>query len=69
MHDETPLRIAIDKAWSIFLATRSDVDAADQRRSTLERHLKEKWLAGQNDPEELTCFGLSYLARLGPEYW
>ena len=69
MNDPTTLRLAVDRAWAIFLATRSDVDAADQRRCTLERHLKKKWLAGETDPEELTCCGLSYLARLSPEYW
>ena len=68
MDDET-LRVAVDRAWTVYLATRSDVDAADQRRCTLERYLNEKWQAGESDPEELTCYGLSYLARLGSEGW
>ena len=65
--DEVPLRIAVDRAWTIYLTTRSDVDPADQRRCMLERYLSEKWHAGENDPEELTCYGLSYLNRLDTE--
>jgi hypothetical protein len=67
--DDVPLRIAVNRAWTIYLATRSDVDEADQRRCTLERYLNEKWRSGENDPEELTCCGLSYLARQGSESW
>ena len=64
MVDEAPLRKAIDAAWSVYLATHSDVDAADGRRCLLERHLHRKWEACESDAEELTCFGLAYLERL-----
>ena len=67
MDDE--LRTAVDRAWTVHLATNGDVDAADQRRCSLERYLNGKWQAGEHDPEELTCCGLSYLARLGSESW
>ena len=67
MDDE--LRTAVDRAWTVHLATNSDIDAADQRRCLLERYLSGKWQAGENDPEELTCCGLSYLARLGSKSW
>jgi hypothetical protein len=69
MHDEGALRTAVDRTWSIYLAMSSDVDAADQRRCSLERYLKARWQAGESDPEELTCYGLSYLARVGAESW
>ena len=29
----------------------------------LERHLQQRWKAGECDPEELTCSGLAYLER------
>jgi len=45
------------------------MSTADQRRCSLERYLSGKWQAGESDPEELTCCGLSYLARLGSESW
>jgi len=64
MVDEAPLRKAVDTAWSIYLATHSDVDAADGRRCLLERHLQSRWEACENDSEELACFGLAYLERL-----
>jgi hypothetical protein len=69
MGDEFPLRIAVDRAWTVHLATHNDVDAADHRRCSLERDLNGKWQAGESDPEALTCHGLSYLARLGSESW
>jgi hypothetical protein len=69
MDDECPLKNALDIAWAVHLATHSEDDAADPRRCSLERYLNGKWHAGEIDPEELTCCGLSYLARLGPENW
>jgi hypothetical protein len=66
MDDESPPRVASDRAWTIYLAARADVDAADHRRCTLERYLHGRWQAGESDPEELTCSGLSHLWRLRP---
>jgi hypothetical protein len=69
MEDEFPLKTAIDRAWNVHLATNNDVDAADQRRCSLERYLIGKWQGGENDPEELTCHGLAFLNRLASEGW
>ena len=69
MDDKCSLQIAVERAWSVHLAVHNDVDAADQRRCSLERYLSEKWHAGESDPEQRTCYGLSYLARLAPESW
>ena len=69
MDDKFPLRVAVDQAWTVHLATHTDIDAADPRRCSLERYLSERWEAGESDPEELTCRGLSYLARLRSESW
>jgi hypothetical protein len=60
---------AVDRAWTVHLATHKDIDANDPRRCSLERYLGERWLAGESDPDELTCYGLSYLARLRAESW
>ncbi|MDB5517808.1 MAG: hypothetical protein JWQ17_4566 [Tardiphaga sp.] len=64
MVDEVPLRKAVDTAWTVYLATHRDVDAADGRRCLLERHLQGRSKASQSETEELTCFGLTYLDRL-----
>jgi hypothetical protein len=32
MDDESPPRVAADRAWTIYLAAHADVDAADHRR-------------------------------------
>jgi hypothetical protein len=62
MDDKFPLKVAVDRAWTVHLATHTDVDAADPRRCSLERYLSERW-------DDLTCYGLSYLARLKSENW
>ena len=67
MVDESPLKIAVDRAWAVHRATHDDVDRDDYRRCSLERHLASKWQAGESDAEELTCQGLTYLAHLKPE--
>ena len=67
MADESPLKIAVDRAWEVHLAMHKDLDPGDYRRCSRERHLARKWQAGENDLEELTCQGLSYLAQLKTE--
>ena len=65
--DDVPVKLAVDRAWTVHLATHRNVDAADQLRCSLERYLSQKWQAGESDSEELTCHGLTYLARVGSE--
>lgn len=67
--DESLPRAAGDRAWTIYLAAHADVDPADHRRCALQRYLHSKWQAGESDPEELTCSGLSYLSRIRPDSW
>jgi hypothetical protein len=69
MDDELPPRAAVNRAWTIYLSSHADVDPADHRRCALERYLHSKWQAGESDPEELTCSGLSYLSRIRPDSW
>ena len=69
MDDNFPLKIAVDQAWTVHVATHPDIHAADPRRCSLERYVSERWEAGESDTEELTCYGLSYLARLKSESW
>jgi hypothetical protein len=61
--EEVLLRVAIDRAWMIYLTMHTDVDAADECRCALERYVERRWQAGERDPEELTCSGLFYLSR------
>ena len=63
MTDEDPLQQAVDRAWTIYRATHN-AHESDERRCLLERHLKQRWRAGENDAEELTCSGLAFLERL-----
>ncbi|MBR0818170.1 hypothetical protein [Bradyrhizobium liaoningense] len=69
MVDDGPLRTAVDSAWSVYRARHRDVDAADRRRCLLERHLQGRRKASESngDAQELTGFGLAYLARLSDD--
>lgn len=60
---------AVNRAWSLYLRMHNDVDPADARRCMLERYVERRWQAGERDPEELTCSGLSYLSRVPPDEW
>jgi len=64
MAEEDLLRQAVDTAWTLYRAAHDDVHESDERRCLLERHLQQRWRAGEHDPEELTCAGLAYLERL-----
>ena len=67
MVDDLSLRTAVDTAWSIYLAKHRDIDAADNRRCLLERHLQGRWEACERDAEELAGVGIAYLERLPEE--
>jgi hypothetical protein len=69
MADDFPVRQAVDIAWAVFLATHSDVDAADERRCLLERHMQRTWAAREDNIEELACSGVAYLSRLPADRW
>jgi hypothetical protein len=64
MVDEVTVRRAADTAWSVFRATRPGIDASDNRRCLLERHLQRRGEERESDSEELAGFGLAYLHRL-----
>ena len=64
MVDIVALQIAIDTAWSVYRTTHEGVDAADNRRCRLERHLHGRWETREGGVEELASSGLAYLARL-----
>ena len=64
MADDASLTRAVDIAWSVHRATHSGVDDADRRRCLLERHLRMRREAHGSEVEELTGFGIAYLARL-----
>jgi hypothetical protein len=60
---------AVEIAWSVYVATHKEVDAADERRCSLARYLWERKQAGENNVEELVCSGLAYLDRVPADVW
>jgi hypothetical protein len=64
MVDEVVLKSAAETAWTVFRARNPDVDAHDDRRCLLERHLHRRWEECEGDTEELANFGIAYLHRL-----
>ena len=63
MVDIVALQIAVDTAWSVYRTNHETVDAADNRRCLLERHLHGRWETREGDVEELASSGLAYLAQ------
>jgi hypothetical protein len=64
MTDDASLMAAVDTAWSVHRATHTGVDDADRRRCLLERHLRGRKESHGGEFEELTGFGIAYLARI-----
>lgn len=64
MVDQVAVNIAFERAWSVYLLINSDVDENDERRATLERFIRKRCEAGEQDPEALTVGGLTYLKKL-----
>ncbi len=58
------VNLAFERAWSVYLLINTDVDENDERRVTLERFIRKRCEAGENDPESLTVEGLTYLKKL-----
>jgi hypothetical protein len=67
MFDNLPLQMAVDSAWSVYLARHRDVDPADRRRCLLERHLLRRPDARESDAEDLTSVGIAYLEQLSDD--
>ena len=61
-----PPRVAVDRAWTNI---RLLMLKLFRRPAVLYTGAfpHGRWQPGESDPEELTCFGLSYLSHLGPE--
>ena len=64
MTDDAASSVAFERAWSVYLLMNSDVDENDERRSMLDRFIRRRCEAGENDPETLTVGGLIYLKKL-----
>jgi len=63
--DKFPPRLAVDRAWTIYLAAHANVDAADHRRCTLERYLRDRWNAGENVRADVLGSFVFMAARTG----
>ena len=72
MADKLVLGQAVDTAWTVYRATHDDVHELDERRSLLERPLKQMLQAREAEEvkiADLACAGLTYLERLPTETW
>ena len=58
------LGTACARAWSVYLLINRGVDENDARRATLERFIRKRWEAGDNEAEFLVVEGLKYLKKL-----
>ena len=55
---------ACARAWSVYLLINKGVAENDARRASLERFIRKRWEAGDNEAEFLVVEGLKYLKKL-----
>lgn len=56
--------LAFERAWRVYRLIHGGVDEHDQRRTTLDRFIKQCCDAGATDPEMVVVEALKYLKRL-----
>ena len=64
MADPDIVETACTRAWSVYLMINSGLDENDARRASLERFIRKRWEAGNNETEFLAVEGLKYLKSL-----
>jgi hypothetical protein len=67
MFDDIVLKTAAETAWTVYRSHHPGIDARDDRRGLLQRHLQRRWEERRSDSEELASFGIAYLDRLPRE--
>ncbi|WP_375778673.1 hypothetical protein ACE103_05865 [Bradyrhizobium sp. ma5] len=67
MFDDIVLKTAAETAWTVYRSRHPGIDARDDRRCLLQRHLPRRWEERRSDTEELASFGIAYLDRLPRE--
>lgn len=70
MADSDVVAAAFGRAWSVYLLINKGISEHDEKRSFLERFIRERRKSGVEDTEMLAVAGLKYLKGLdqsGPE--
>ena len=55
---------AFSRAWSVYLLINKGVAENDVRRASLERFIRKRWEAGDNEAEFLVVEGLKCLKKI-----
>ena len=64
MADQDIVGTAFSRAWSVYLLINKGVAENDVRRASLERFIRKRWEAGDNEAEFLVVEGLKYLKKI-----
>jgi len=64
MTDPDIVATAFSRAWSVYRLMNKGVAENDARLATLERFIRKRWEAGDNEAESLVVEGLKHLRRL-----
>jgi hypothetical protein len=64
MADPDIVGTAFSRAWSVYLLINKGVAENDVRRASLERFIRKRWEAGDNDAEFLVVEGLKSLKKI-----
>lgn len=64
MAGEDIAAIALARAWSVYRLINTGIDSNDERRTTLQRFIRQRCEAGIRDTEILVVEGLRHLKKL-----
>ena len=64
MTDPDIVATAFSRAWSVYRLMNKGVAENDARLATLERFIRKRWEAGDNEAEFLVVEGLKYLKKI-----
>jgi len=64
MVDQVAASLAVERAWNVYRLINSGIDERDERRATLERFIRKRCEAGEEDVESMVVAGLKYLKNL-----
>ena len=64
MADPDIVETAFSRAWSVYRLINKGVVENDARRASLERFIRQRWQAGDDEAELLVVEGLKHLKKL-----
>jgi hypothetical protein len=64
MVDQVAANLAVERAWRVYRLMNSGIHERDERRATLERFIRMRCEAGEEEVESMVVAGLKHLKKL-----